>query len=58
MKDISPVDKILSPAGRYITFGGSRHKEYIIKKEMPLPIGWRLVLMNGDKSERWAIYKY
>ena len=57
MKDISPVDKILSPAGRYIKYGGRSHIEYIIKKEMPLPACWRLVLMNGDKPNRWAVYK-
>ena len=56
-KNKMTLDKVISPEGRYITFGGSRHKQYIIKKEMPLPIGWRLLLQNGDRPNRWSVYK-
>lgn len=57
MKDISPVDKVLSPSGRYITFLGRSHILYILKKEMPLPPGCRLVLQQGHNANRWAVYK-
>lgn len=56
MKDDNPLNKILSPEGRWIIYGSSRHKKYIIKKEMPLPVGWRLVLQKGDNPNRWAVY--
>ena len=58
MKDLSNAEKVISPSGRYIAFGGRKHKEYIIKKEMPLPKGWRLLLQVVNNSKKWIIYEY
>jgi hypothetical protein len=50
------LDKILSPEGRWITFGGSRHKYYIKQGLMSIPKDARLMLQQGDKPDRWAVY--
>ena len=51
------LDKVFSPEGRWITFLGQRHIDYIKKKQMELPPGCRLILQKGDNPDRWAVYR-